>query len=143
MRWPSLRTQPGHIVKTRPCPCSARCLVMGPPIPHGESTGVTIYEGEERREDRAGDWVKVPSEAQRKVVGRRLDQSWKISVDVSKTVPPQPWELEHATNHIIVQCCRKGTGLPAKLGFEFCLCILPAVGPWPHVSLFLDLIALI
>lgn len=60
---------------------------MGPPIPHGESTGVTIYEGEERREDRAGDWVKVPSEAQRKVVGRRLDQSWKIPVDVSKTVP--------------------------------------------------------
>lgn len=61
---------------------------MGPPIPHGESTGVTIYEGEERREDRAGDWMKVPFEAQRKVVGRRLDQSWKIPVDVSTTVPP-------------------------------------------------------
>lgn len=95
MCWPSLRTQPGHVVKTKTCPSSAWCLVMEPPIPRGpatsqplgESPRVTIYEGEARREDRAGDWVKVPFEAQRKVVRRRLDQSWKTLVDVSTTVP--------------------------------------------------------
>lgn len=59
MLWPSLRTQPGRVVKTRTC-SSSKCLVMGPPIlrglaesqPSEESPGVTVYEDEARGGDR-------------------------------------------------------------------------------------------
>lgn len=86
MLWPSLRTQPGHVVKIRTCPSREQCSITGPPIlrgpptsqaPRPDSPGMTIYEGEARGGYGAGKWVNLPLETQ-KDEGRRLDQMLEV-----------------------------------------------------------------